>query len=94
MKFIPTTCITNIDLMWEDFESFYKLILSMLVLQSYALLKYPNLMHFLQSRNLYMWLKCIPLIGNELHQFIEDWVQEAKCCHDLPSVPFKQRHGM
>jgi hypothetical protein len=60
--------------MWEDFESFYKLILSMLVLQSYALMKYPNLMHFLQFRNLYMWLKCIPLMGNELRQFIEDWV--------------------
>ncbi len=80
--------------MWEDFESFYKLILSMLVLQSYALLKFPNLMHFLQFWNLYMWLKCIPHISNELQQFIEDWVQEAKCCHDLSSVPCKQPHGM
>jgi hypothetical protein len=94
MRFTPTTCIANIDLMWEDVESFYELILSMLVLQSNALLKYPNLVHFLQSQNLYMWLKCIPLIGSELHQFIEDCIQEAKCCHDLPSVPCKQQHGM
>jgi hypothetical protein len=52
--------------MWDGFIRFYAIISSYEVLESYALLNYPNLIHFLKSWDVYKKLKNIPLIGLDL----------------------------
>jgi len=49
MTLMTYTSTIDIDLVCEDYESFYELISFTPILESWAFFKYLDLMHFLQS---------------------------------------------
>jgi len=65
--FLPSTCITtkDVNLDWNDFEIFYKLLYSTIASCEHALAKFSNLLHFLGSWVVYREEKGIPLVGLE-----------------------------
>jgi hypothetical protein len=74
------TSTKDVDLMWEEFASFYTFIYSTIKLIKHAMHTFPNLQHFLDSWNVYkkkkgiplVWLKCTQLsswrLGSRKHQ--------------------------
>jgi hypothetical protein len=66
-KFLPTTykSIEDVDLLWEDFVNFYIFIYYIITLLEHVINTFPNLLHFLDSRDVYKKEKGIPLVGQE-----------------------------
>ncbi len=63
------TTIDDVDLNWDDFAKFYKLLYSTIEMLEHVIAKFPYLLHFLDSRVVYMEEKNIPLVGpNHTHQ--------------------------
>jgi hypothetical protein len=63
--FLPIACTTtkDVDLDWDDFVEFYKLLYSILEISKHVITKFPNLLHFLDSWVVYREEKGIPLVG-------------------------------
>ncbi len=60
--FIPTTCTTtkDVNLDWNDFAKFYKLLYSTITIHECALAKFSNLLHFVDywvigGKKVYLW---------------------------------------
>ncbi len=65
--FLPTTCTTTkyVNLDWNDFAKFYKLLYSTIASCEHVLAKFSNLLRFLDSWVVYKEEKGIPLVGLE-----------------------------
>jgi hypothetical protein len=61
----PTTCTTtkDVDLDWDDFAKFYKLLYFTIAIHEHVIIKFPNLLYLLNSWVVYKEEKCIPLMG-------------------------------
>jgi hypothetical protein len=63
--FLPIACTTteDVDLDWDDFEIFCKLLYSTLEIFENVIAKFPDLLHYLESWVVYREEKGIPLVG-------------------------------
>ncbi len=63
--FLPTICIAieGVNLDWDDFVKYYKLLYATIEIFKYVIAKFPNLLHFLDSWVVYKEKKGIlPLV--------------------------------
>jgi hypothetical protein len=62
--FLLTTCTTkNVDLNWDGFVKFYKLLYSIVAIHEHAITKFLDLLHFLDIWVVYREEKNIALVG-------------------------------
>jgi hypothetical protein len=65
LLYTPIICTKtkNQNLVWDDFEQFYALIISSQQLEIYAFQTYPSLSYFLKSWTKFKKFKFVPLVG-------------------------------
>jgi hypothetical protein len=63
--FVPTTCTTtkDVDLDWDDFAKFYKLLYFTITIHEHVIIKFLDLLHLQDSWVVYKEEKNIPLVG-------------------------------
>jgi hypothetical protein len=85
--FLPITCTTteNVDLDWDDFVKFYKLLYSITKISKHVMAKFLDLLHFLNSWVVYREEKYHWWRQNALHQVVGGWDQEQISNHEFNS---------
>ncbi len=79
--------ITNQNLDWDDFKSFYVLITSSPKLKAYVIETYTNLLEFLVSWEKFKKFKFIPLVGANAHfQLVGNWGHEVLKHNDVDNA--------